>query len=178
MAGAAARSTAPDVRASTAASSPRRERAARLGIDVVEIHGAHGYLLHEFLSPLANQRTDDYGGSLDNRMRFPLEVAAAVRAVWPAERRSAPGSAAPTGSTAASTIEEAVVFAGACKAVGVRLRLRRRAAASSPQPGSRSAPGYQVPLAAADPRRGAACATRAVGLIVDPHQAEAIVADG
>lgn len=62
------------------------QRAARLGIDALEVHGAHGYLLHQFRSPLANRRTDEYGGSLENRMRFPLEVFAAVRAAFPAER--------------------------------------------------------------------------------------------
>src|SRR5262249_44411803 len=61
-------------------------RAARLGFDLVELHGAHGYLFSAFLSPLANQRTDSYGGSLENRMRFPLEVFEAVRAVWPDDR--------------------------------------------------------------------------------------------
>ena len=58
-------------------------RAARLGIDAVQLHGAHGYLLHQFLSPLSNQRTDEYGGSTENRMRFPLEVFDAVRKAWP-----------------------------------------------------------------------------------------------
>lgn len=61
-------------------------RAARLGIDAVQVHGAHGYLLHEFLSPLSNRREDQYGGSLENRMRFPLEVFDAVRAAFPADR--------------------------------------------------------------------------------------------
>jgi len=61
-------------------------RSARLGFDAIQLHGAHGYLLHQFLSPLANQREDDYGGSLENRMRFPLEVFDAVRTVFPVER--------------------------------------------------------------------------------------------
>ena len=64
----------------------RRSGRTRLGIDALELHGAHGYLLHQFLSPIANQRTDEYGGSLENRMRFPLEVFDAVRAVWPADK--------------------------------------------------------------------------------------------
>jgi len=62
------------------------QRAARLGIDAVQLHGAHGYLLHQFLSPLSNRREDDYGGSLENRIRFPLEVFDAVRAAFPADR--------------------------------------------------------------------------------------------
>ena len=80
------RSTRPGSSACATTSSARPRRAARLGLDGIEIHGAHGYLLHQFLSPLANKRDDAYGGSLENRMRFPLEVFDAVRAAFPAER--------------------------------------------------------------------------------------------
>ena len=76
-------------------------RAERLGMDGLEVHCAHGYLLHQFLSPISNKRTDEYGGSLQNRMRFPLEVFEAVRAAFPAKSRSACGCPPPTGSRAA-----------------------------------------------------------------------------
>ena len=80
------RSTAPGWTGCATTSCAATRRAARLGLDGIEIHGAHGYLLHQFLSPLANKRDDDYGGSLENRMRFPLEVFDAVRAAFPADR--------------------------------------------------------------------------------------------
>ncbi len=81
----------------------RRRSAARLGLDLIELHGAHGYLLHQFLSPVANQRNDGYGGPLENRMRFPLEVFHAVRDAVPPACRSASACRRPTGSTTAGT---------------------------------------------------------------------------
>ncbi len=151
-------------------------RALRLGLDLVEIHSAHGYLLHEFLSPMSNRRTDAYGGSRENRMRFPLEVAEAVRASWPAEK---PMGARITGTDwieGGFGPEDAVVFAKALKARGVDYVCVSSGgiALKAPIP---IGPGYQVPLARRV-RREAAMATRAVGLIVDPHQAERIVASG
>ena len=77
------------------------KRVDRIGYDVIELHGAHGYLAHQFLSPLSNKRTDEYGGSLENRMRFAIEMYEAVRAVWPEQSRSACASPPPTGSRAA-----------------------------------------------------------------------------
>ena len=112
-------------------------RADRLGFELLELHGAHGYLLHSFLSPIANDRSDDYGGRPENRMRFPLEVAAAVRAVWP--RGKALGMRI-TGSDWAEgglTSADATLFAAALKEAGIRLCLRlkrwgfRRASATS-----------------------------------------------
>src|SRR5215207_4750818 len=86
-------------------------RAARLGLDAVQLHGAHGYLLHQFLSPLSNRRDDDYGGSLENRMRFPLEVFEAVRAVFPSERPVTMRVSGTDWADGGWTIEETVAFA-------------------------------------------------------------------
>jgi 2,4-dienoyl-CoA reductase-like NADH-dependent reductase (Old Yellow Enzyme family) len=151
-------------------------RAARLGLDLVELHSAHGYLLHEFLSPIANRRDDAYGGSLENRMRLPLRVAAAVREAWPRER---PMGARITGTDwleGGVTVEDAVAFAGALKAIGCDYVCVSSGGivAKAPIP---IGPGYQLALAQRV-RRDAGIATRAVGLIVEPHQAEAVIASG
>lgn len=151
-------------------------RAHRLGIDAIELHAAHGYLLHQFLSPLSNLRTDAYGGSLENRMRFPLAVFDAVRAAVPPEM--------PVGIRVSATdwveggwdIEQSVAFA-------LALRQRRcsffhvSSGGVSPQQKIPLGPGYQVALAERI-RRETGLPTIAVGLITDPDQAEAIVADG
>ena len=89
------------------------KRAARLGIDAVQLHGAHGYLMHQFLSPLSNLRDDDYGGSLENRMRFPLEVFDAVRDAFPADRPVTMRVSATDWIDGGWTIEETVAFAQA-----------------------------------------------------------------
>jgi 2,4-dienoyl-CoA reductase-like NADH-dependent reductase (Old Yellow Enzyme family) len=151
-------------------------RAARLGLDLVEIHSAHGYLLHEFLSPISNRRTDAYGGNRENRMRFPLEVAEAVRAAWPADK---PMGARITGTDwieGGFTVEDAVVYAEALKARGIDY-VCVSSGGISLKASIPLGPGYQVPLAR-KVKRGTGIATRAVGLIVDPHQAERIVASG
>ena len=152
------------------------QRAVRVGFDVVELHIAHGYLLHQFTSPLSNTRTDAYGGSLENRMRFPLEVAQAVRAVVP---KSVMLGARITGSDWVEggwTPDDAVAFAKGLKADGVDY-----ACVSSGGIVATAkiafAPNYQVPFAA-KVRAEAGIATRAVGLIVEPAQAEAIVSSG
>lgn len=152
------------------------ERAVRAGFDFIEIHGAHGYLLHEFLSPLANQRTDHWGGSLDNRMRFILAVAKSIRAVVPASVMVGARLSATDWSEGGFTIDEAVAVARALKDAGVAY------ICVSSGGGVHDAkiplgPGYQVPLAARI-RADAGIVTRAVGLIDDPHFAEAIVAEG
>ena len=100
------------------------KRAVRIGFDAIELHFAHGYLLHSFVSPLSNKRNDDYGGSLEGRMRFPLEVARAVRAAVPRACRSAPASPAAIGWRAGSTGDDAVAMAKALKDAGPRLRRR------------------------------------------------------
>lgn len=152
-------------------------RAARLGFDGVELHAAHGYLLHQFLSPLANQRSDDYGGSLANRMRFPLEVFDAVRDAFPAER--------PVWVRLSATdwVDGSGWDAEAAIALGHELKARGCAAIDvssggvSPQQKIPVAPGYQVPLAA-QMKQAVGLPTMAVGLITEPEQAEAIVASG
>jgi len=152
------------------------QRAVRIGFDVIELHIAHGYLLHQFTSPLSNTRTDAYGGALENRMRFPLEVAQAVRAVVP---QSLMLGARITGSDwveGAWTADDAVAFGKGLKATGFDYACVSSggivATARIP-----FAANYQVPFAA-KVRAEAGIATRAVGLIVEPAQAEAIVSSG
>ena len=151
-------------------------RAARLDLDLVELHCAHGYLLHEFLSPLANRREDRYGGSLENRMRLPLRVIEAVRAAWPSGK---PLGARITGTDwldGGWTPEDAVAFARALKTRGCDYVCVSSGGivAKAPIP---IGPGYQVALAERV-KREAGIATRAVGLIAEPRQAESVVAAG
>ena len=151
-------------------------RALRLGFDLLELHGAHGYLLHEFFSPISNRRTDDYGGSLEARMRFPLEVVEAVRAVWPKER---PLGIRITGRDwVEGGIEpaDAVAFARALKAIGVDF-VCVSSGGIVPDARITLGPGYQVSFAETV-RREAGIPTRAVGLIGTARQAERIVAEG
>ena len=151
-------------------------RALRLGFDSLEVHAAHGYLLHEFLSPVSNRREDRYAGSREGRMRFPLEVAEAVRAVWPTP---SPLGFRITGRDwveGGMELEDAVAFARALKAVGVDF-VCVSSGGIVPDARIAIAPGYQVPFAETV-RRESGMPTRAVGLIATPRQAEAIVADG
>jgi len=152
------------------------ERAGRLGIDAAQIHAAHGYLLHQFLSPLANQRTDSYGGSLENRARFPLEVFDAVRQAFPSDRAVTVRVSATDWVKGGLDIEETVAFAQmleerGCDAIHVSsggLHIDQKIPLS---------PSYQVPLARAV-KAAVKMPVVAVGLITDPVQAEAIVATG
>src|SRR3954453_9754299 len=152
------------------------QRAARLGLDGIEIHGAHGYLLHQFLSPLANKREDEYGGSLENRMRFPLEVFDAVRTAFPAERpvwmRVSGTDWAADGWDIEQTVELAKQLAGrGCNAIHVS------SGGLTPAQRIPVGPGYQVPLARAV-RLATQLPTVAVGLITSFDQAESIVGTG
>jgi 2,4-dienoyl-CoA reductase-like NADH-dependent reductase (Old Yellow Enzyme family) len=150
-------------------------RSARLGIDLLEIHSAHGYLLSAFLSPIANRRTDAYGGSLVNRMRFPLEVFEAVRAAWPAERPLGVRCNGTDWHAAGITPEESVAYAIALRERGCDfVDVSTGGNAVTPIP---MEPGYQVPFAARV-RAEAGIPTRAAGLIRDPQHAERIVAEG
>ncbi|MDE3012050.1 MAG: NADH:flavin oxidoreductase/NADH oxidase [Pseudomonadota bacterium] len=151
-------------------------RAARIGIDAVEVHAAHGYLLHEFLSPLANRRNDDYGGSLENRLRFPLEVFDAVRAVWPSGRPIGVRVSASDWVDGGWDLEQTIAFATALRARGCDW-LDVSSGGISPQQKIQPGPGYQIPFARAI-RAATGITTIGVGLITDPAQAERIIADG
>jgi 2,4-dienoyl-CoA reductase-like NADH-dependent reductase (Old Yellow Enzyme family) len=168
--------TEDDMARVTAAFVDAAKRAVRVGFDAVELHLAHGYLLHSFVSPLSNKRNDAYGGSLDGRMRFPLDVAKAVRAAVP---REMPLGARITGSDwldGGLAAADAVTLAKALKAAGldyIDISSGNITVDSRPP----SDPGYNVPLA--EPvRREAGIATRVVGMIANAKQAEDIVAEG
>jgi len=152
------------------------QRAERAGFEVVEIHMAHGYLLHQFLSPLTNRRTDEYGGSLENRMRLPLEVARAVREAFPVERPIFARISATDWVEGGWDLEQSVALARALRETGVDL-VDCSSGGLVPHAKVPLAPGYQVPFAEAI-RERAGVMTGAVGLITEPAQAEAIVAGG
>jgi 2,4-dienoyl-CoA reductase-like NADH-dependent reductase (Old Yellow Enzyme family) len=151
-------------------------RAHRIGLDEVELHCAHGYLMAEFLSPLANRREDEYGGSLENRMRFALRVAEAVRAQWPAEKPMGARINATDWVEGGFTLDEAVVLSRELKARGCDFVCVSSGgiAGKIKVP---AGPGYLLPHAARI-KREAEIATRAVGFIVTAQQAEAAVAEG
>ena len=152
------------------------KRAERLGIDAVELHSAHGYLLHQFLSPISNRRTDQYGGSLQNRLRYPLEVFDAVRAAFPANK--------PVGVKVSSTdwveggwdLAQTIEYAKELKKRGVDW-VDASSGGVSPQQKIPLGPGYQVPFAQAI-KEATGVTTMAVGLITEAKQAEDIVASG
>ncbi|HEX4738427.1 MAG TPA: NADH:flavin oxidoreductase/NADH oxidase [Allosphingosinicella sp.] len=152
------------------------ERAARLGLDAVQLHGAHGYLLHQFLSPLSNRREDDYGGSLENRMRLPLEVFDAVRAVFPKDKPVSMRVSGTDWVEGGWDIEQTIAFAKALKARGCAA-IHVSSGGSSPAQSIPVGPGYQVPLARAV-RRAVDIPVIAVGMITEPEHAEAIVHNG
>jgi 2,4-dienoyl-CoA reductase-like NADH-dependent reductase (Old Yellow Enzyme family) len=152
------------------------ERTREAGFRVVEVHAAHGYLLHEFLSPLSNQRTDDYGGSFESRMRFPLEVISAVRDVWPERLPLLVRISASDWAEGGSDLEQSVEFARRLREHGVDL-VDCSSGGLIPNAKIEVGPGYQVPFAERI-RREAEIATAAVGLITEPEQAEAIVREG
>ena len=151
-------------------------RALRVGFDTIEVHSAHGYLLHQFLSPLTNRRDDAYGGSLENRMRFPLEVIRATRAVWPADKPLGIRISATDWLDGGFTLDEAVIYAKAFKEAGIDFVCVSSGGivAQAPIP---LGPGYQVFLAERI-RRETGLPVRVVGLIVEPTHADAIVAEG
>jgi 2,4-dienoyl-CoA reductase-like NADH-dependent reductase (Old Yellow Enzyme family) len=152
------------------------KRAARIGLDAVQIHGAHGYLLHQFLSPLSNRREDEYGGSLENRMRFPLAVFDAVRQAFPSDR---PVSMRVSGTDWAADgwdIEQTIAFAKALEARGCSA-IHVSSGGLTPAQRIPAGPSYQVPLARAV-KAATHLPTIAVGLITAYDQAEAIVSTG
>jgi len=151
-------------------------RAARLGLDALEVHAAHGYLLHQFLSPLANQRRDAYGGSLENRMRFPLEVFDAVRNAFPSQRPVWVRVSATDWVAGGWDMAGTLAFAQALKARGCAA-LHVSSGGVSPLQQIPVAPGYQVGFAQRL-KDEVGLPTIAVGLITQPEQAEAIIAEG
>jgi 2,4-dienoyl-CoA reductase-like NADH-dependent reductase (Old Yellow Enzyme family) len=148
-------------------------RALRAGFQVVEIHGAHGYLMHEFLSPLSNRRTDEYGGAFENRIRFALEVAEAVRGAWPLNLPLFLRISATDWVEGGWTPDESVELARRVRPLGVDL-IDCSSGGSAPNAKVPLAPGYQVPFAGRI-RREAGILTGAVGLITTPQQADEII---
>ncbi|KAA9157809.1 NADH:flavin oxidoreductase/NADH oxidase [Amycolatopsis acidicola] len=163
---------ADTVRAFAAAAS----RADRAGFDVIELHAAHGYLIHQFLSPLSNFRADDYGGSFDNRAKVLIEIVEAVRKEWPAGKPLFVRFSASEWVDGGWTVEDTAELAGRVQTLGVDLIDVSSGGVVAP---ARLAvgPGYQVPFAR-QIRATAGIPTGAVGLITDPEQAERILAEG
>lgn len=151
-------------------------RTALLGVDGIEIHAAHGYLLHQFLSPISNHRHDDYGGSLENRMRFPLEIVEAVRHAFPVERPVWVRLSATDWVPGGWDIESSVALSHQLKRLGCAA-IHVSSGGLSPLQKIDTAPGYQVPFAKRI-RAETAIPTIAVGLITGVQQAEAIIASG
>ncbi len=159
-----------------AAFADAARRAHRLGLDAIELHGAHGYLLHQFLSPLSNVRSDAYGGSLQNRMRFPLQVFEAVRAAVPAAMAVGVRLSATDWVEGGWDIDQSREFVRALQTRGLDF-LHVSSGGVSPRQQIPIGPGYQVALAE-QLKRETGVPTMAVGLITEPEQAEAVVAGG
>jgi 2,4-dienoyl-CoA reductase-like NADH-dependent reductase (Old Yellow Enzyme family) len=152
------------------------QHSLQAGFEVVEIHMAHGYLLHEFLSPFSNQRNDEYGGALENRMRFPLRVAEAVRKAWPEHLPVFVRISASDWKDGGWDIRQSIEFCKRLKALGIDL-IDCSSGGNIADAKIRLVPGYQVPFATAI-KNEVGVATSAVGLITDAVQAEQIVATG
>jgi 2,4-dienoyl-CoA reductase-like NADH-dependent reductase (Old Yellow Enzyme family) len=152
------------------------KRCLEAGFQVLELHMAHGYLLHEFLSPLSNQRTDRFGGDLENRMRLPLQVAAAVRDVWPDHLPLLVRLSCTDWVEGGWDLAQSIALSRRLKQTGVDL-IDCSSAGLVPDAKVPAAPGFQVPFAAAI-REQADIATAAVGLITQAAQAEQIVGTG
>jgi 2,4-dienoyl-CoA reductase-like NADH-dependent reductase (Old Yellow Enzyme family) len=152
------------------------QRCARLGIDVIEMHFAHGYLGHQFLSPLTNHRTDAYGGSLENRMRFPLELFDAVRAVWPQDRVLGVRISATDWADGGWDVEQSIAFVRELQRRGCDF-VDTSSGGLVPQQKIAIGPGYQVPFSLTI-KRATGATTMAVGMITEPAQAETILTSG
>ena len=168
--------TAAEIEMLPATFASATKRADRLGLDIAEGHGAHGYLLHQFLSPHSNKRTDHWGGSLENRMRLPLDVFRAMRSVWPASKPLGMRISAVDWVDGAWAIEDSIAFASRLKDLGcdfIDVSTGGIDVAIRPP----VAPGFQVPFATAI-RQKVGIPVMAVGMITEAEQAETIVADG
>ena len=162
------------VRAAFAAAT---RRAGTIGVDAIELHMAHGYLMHEFLSPIANRRDDDYGGSFDNRVRFPLEIFDLVRAAWPADRPLGVKISSSDWVDGGWAPDDSIELARRLKARGCDWLDVSGGGVSSAQRIPTATQGVNVPVAS-EIRRATGIVTMAVGLINEPEYADAIVAAG
>jgi 2,4-dienoyl-CoA reductase-like NADH-dependent reductase (Old Yellow Enzyme family) len=168
--------TARDIETVVAQFTDAARRSLKAGFEVVEIHMAHGYLLHEFLSPLSNLRDDEYGGSLEARARFPLKVAEAVRRVCPASLPVFVRISATDWAKGGWDLPQSIQFSRWLKDIGIDLI---DCSSGGIVPGVKIpvAPGYQTPFAAAI-RKETGIATGAVGMITEAEQAEQIISSG
>jgi 2,4-dienoyl-CoA reductase-like NADH-dependent reductase (Old Yellow Enzyme family) len=171
--------TKDDIRHVAAAWREATLRTLDAGFDVLEIHGAHGYLIHQFLSPLANRRTDAYGGSLENRMRFALEITESVRSAWPKGKPLFFRVSAVDGIDGAWSVDDTVALAKALKERGVDVITCSSGGIGGPLNMAivPRTPGYQVPYAERVKKEAAVMAC-AVGLITEPEHAETILREG
>ena len=163
-----------EIKATVRAFADAAIRADKAGFDTVEIHGAHGYLISQFLSPLANHRTDEYGGSRENRMRFAIEVSQAVRDAWPADKPLIMRLSVTDGSPGGWGVEDSIALAAELEKIGVDVV--HASSGGFDGYALKAAPLYQVPLARALKQSG--IKSIAVGLITEPEDAERIVATG
>ena len=168
--------SADDIAGLVEAFAAAARRALAAGFEVAEIHGAHGYLIHEFLSPLANQRADEYGGDLAGRSRFLLEVVRAVRAVWPDDKPLLVRLSATDWVHDGWDVQQTVEVARSLAGEGVDL-VDVSSGGLSPDQQIALRPGYQVPFAR-QVREGSGLPVAAVGLITSPQQAEQVLAEG
>jgi len=160
----------------TAEFADAAKRCVRIGFDTVELHAGHGYLLNQFFSPLANQRTDAYGGSVENRMRYPLEVFDAVRAVWPADKPLGIRISAFDWVEGGTSVEDTIVFSKALEAAGCDYIDITSGGVDARQQIT-AGPGYQVGFASAV-KKAVGIPVMAVGMITEATQAETILRDG
>jgi 2,4-dienoyl-CoA reductase-like NADH-dependent reductase (Old Yellow Enzyme family) len=167
--------TVGEIKSLVTAWTKAAERALTGGFDVVELHFAHGYLIHEFLSPISNTREDEYGGSPENRARFPLEIARSIRAIWPDHLPLFVRISATEYVEGGWDIDDAIQFCGWLKEAGVDF-IDTSSGGNSPAQKFTPFTGYQVPFAAAI-REQVGIATGAVGMITEPEQAEKILED-
>ncbi len=152
------------------------QRALRAGFDTIEVHAAHGYLLHSFLSPLTNKRIDAWGGDIEARMRFPLQVIGAVRDAWPREKPMSVRVSASDWDPAGWTIEDSVVFTKRLQALGCDY-VCMSSGQTSADTKVAIAPGFQTPFAARV-KRDTGLTVSALGLIADAEEAQRVIADG